>query len=263
MAATQTFTDALATTTMMLDWDGTGYWSCSGGSNTGVREAHYSAAFAVQNTYSPGLDFRSIFSDAAGNVYARQYNSPTIYKQTSPGVFSSYGTLASMSSPQWPQAGVVLNGSGTGYVSQDSGVIYKWDLTGAQTGTITLTGFGTLNSENASPQNARLAAWGSYYLTYSNGILSAWDASGVRAGQMTLTGAGTSFDANWSLSYANGYVWIVDAAGGLWRGYQIGAPAVVQPPTIPVLSPWGLGILGVMMLALAAWTLRTRSLVRG
>ena len=35
-------------------------------------------------------------------------------------------------------------------------------------------------------------------------------------------GAGTSFDSYFSLSYANGMVWIVDTAGGNWRGFDVG-----------------------------------------
>jgi hypothetical protein len=263
MTATQTFTDALGGTTMMLDWDGTGYWSCSGASASGVRLARYSAAFATQGTYSPGLDFRSVFSDASGNVYARQYSNRTIYKQTSPGVFATYATLATdTAGGQASQVGVVLMGTGLGYVAQDSGTLYQWNLSGGLIQTVALSGYGSLNSESSYPQNARVAAWGSYYLTYSNGALSAWNASGNRVGQMTLTGAGTTFDSNFSLSYANGYVWVVDAAGGLWRGYQIGTPAVVTP-TVPVASPLALGILGMMLVAFAAWTLRARATARG
>jgi hypothetical protein len=262
-AAALTFNDALSGTTMTMAWDGTNYWSCTGGSSGGTREARYSPAGAILNTYSPGLDFRSMFSDGSGNLYARQYHNQTIYKQTSPGVFASYATLGSTTAGDPDQVGVFLNGAGTEYVAQDSGVIYRWNLSGTLLGTITLTGYGAVSGETSYPQNVRMTPFGAYYLTYANQILSAWDASGNRVDQTTLTGAGSSGDSYWSISYANGYAWVVDSAGGLWRGYQIGTPSAPPPPaTVPVLSPWGLGILGAMLLGFAAWFLRTRSLAR-
>src|SRR5689334_24847318 len=49
----------------------------------------------LQATYAPGLDFRSVFTDPAGNLFARTYASSIIYRQISPGVFTNYLTLAS------------------------------------------------------------------------------------------------------------------------------------------------------------------------
>jgi len=84
--ATQTFLDGLGTTTMPITFDGANYWSVSGGSSSGNRLARYGTSGNLLATYAPGLDFRSVFTDAAGIVYARAYGSPTIYRQTAPGV---------------------------------------------------------------------------------------------------------------------------------------------------------------------------------
>jgi len=59
-----TFTSALSSTTMTMAYDGTNYWECSGGSTSGVRLGSHTSAGAPLATYSPGLDFRSIFTSA-------------------------------------------------------------------------------------------------------------------------------------------------------------------------------------------------------
>jgi len=121
-----TFTDALPTnattafsTTMGLAFDGTNYWSVSGDQTTGIRLAQYGLTGALIATYSPGLDFRSVFTKADGTVLARAYGSPTIYQQTSPvcwqlGITLTGGTLDSQSS-------VVLNGAGTEFDAMSGG----------------------------------------------------------------------------------------------------------------------------------------------
>ena len=243
---------------MMLAWDGSHYWEVSGGGAGGTREAELTPSGAPVSTFAPGLDFRSIFL-ASGALYARTYASPTIYTQTAPGVFSSSGTLAGTyltSEPDGAQVGIVLNGAGTAYVGQDTGTVGIWNLSGAFTGTLTLKGYGTVTGETSYPQDCRIAALGPYYLTYSNGNLSAWDGSGNRVDQTTLTGAGTSFDSNFSLSYANGYVWVVDVAGGTWRGYQVGTPSA--PTSVPTLSGWVLGLVAILLVGAGALMLRPR-----
>src|SRR5205085_1671739 len=98
----------------------------------------------------------------------------------------------------------------------------RWDLAGNYLGATSLSGFGTMLNEINYPQERGIAAAGGYYLTYSDSVLSAWDASGNRVGTTVLNGAGNSFDSDFSLSYANGRVFIVDQAGGSWRGYNVG-----------------------------------------
>src|SRR5439155_13699480 len=70
--------------------------------------------------------------------------------------------------------------------------------------------------------NRGIAALGNSWFTYSNGTLSVWDQTGNRVGTTTLIGAGTSFDSHFSLSEANGKVFIVTTAGGTWDGYAVG-----------------------------------------
>jgi hypothetical protein len=221
--ASKTFTDKLTATSMTLAWDGTRYWSSSGGSSSGNRYAQYDSNGGLVSTYAPGLDFRSIFT-AGGNgtpVYARQYNSAQIYKQSSPGTFGNAVALAGGTLDL--QAAVVFNSAGTEFVENDYGTINRWNANNATfIGTVSLATWGTLNSENGYPQGRGVATASGFYLTYSNGTLSAWSVAGRRVATTVLTGAGTTFDSHFSLSYANGMVWVVDVAGGTWRGYNVG-----------------------------------------
>jgi hypothetical protein len=90
------------------------------------------------------------------------------------------------------------------------------------TGNVLFSGFGTVPNENVYPQNRGVATSERCYFTYYDGTLHVWDETGVRTDSATLTGAGTSFDSYFSLSYANGMIWVVDTAGGSWRGYDVG-----------------------------------------
>jgi hypothetical protein len=219
---TLTFTDALSTTTMTMTWDGASYWSCSGGGPAGVRYAQYNAQGVKVNTFSPGIDFRSVFTKGGNTspVYSRGYNSNIVQVQTMPGVFANSITLVGGTLDA--QSSVVWNENGTELVAFTGGTLTHWNAGGALIGTITFVGFGTLNGENGSPQNRGIVKAGGYYLTYSAQVLSAWDGNGNRAKTTVLTGAGTGSDSYYGFSYGNGMVWVVDVAGGLWRGYNVG-----------------------------------------
>ena len=237
-----TFTDALGPggTTMAVAYDGVSYWSASGGSPDGTRYAQYSGAGAVVGTYAPGLDFRSVFTDASGNVYAREYAS-SIYLQTSPGVFISDLDLSGGSLDA--QSAVVRNPALGEYDAMSSGTVSRWDLSGNYLGAVTLAGFG--GAENTYPQSRGLAVASNNWLTYDGaGTLSAWSFGGARLDTTTLIGAGTSFDSDFSLSYANGMVFIVDEAGGTWSGFDVGlnGSAVPEPSAFVLI---GFGLLGI------------------
>lgn len=164
---------------------------------------------------------RSVFTvgGSAAPVYCRGYSSPTIMRQTSPGVFTSHVTLSGGTLDG--QSQVEFNSDGSEFVAHVNGQISRWNLSGAFLGNVSLSGYGTMFSEGNYPQYRGIVCAGGYYLTYSNGNLSAWDASGTRVGNTVLTGAGTSFDSHFSLSWANGMIWIIDIANGTWRGYRI------------------------------------------
>ncbi len=220
--ASQLFTDALTETTMTLAFDGTNYWSSSGGGSGGARLARYDSAGVLLATYSPGLDLRSVFTDASGTVFARAFSDATIYRQTGAGTFINSGVSLSGGNLD-PQSSIVLNDTETEYLAMNAGIVSRWSTNGTYLGSVNLLGFGSVAGENAYPQNRGIAVVGSFWLTYhTNGVLSVWDPAGNRVMQAKLSGAGTSyFDSPFSFSYGNGKVFVVDAAGGQWRGYDV------------------------------------------
>jgi|GEM_PF-1292574 len=219
--ASLVFSNAIQSITMGLAFDGTNFWSCSGNTATGVRLGRYDASGNLIASYSPGMDFRSVFTDGNCAVLARAYNDRVIYRQVSPGVFTNSGvTLAGGTLDS--QSSVVFNGAGTEYIAMSGGVVSRWSVTGSYLGSVTLQGFGTVSGENSSPQNRGIGAVGNYWLTYNgNRVLSVWDTAGNRVVQSTLSGAGTGFEASYSFSYCNGKVFIVDSSSGFWRGYDV------------------------------------------
>ena len=227
-----TLTDAIpASTTTGIAYDGTNYWDCAGGSTSGLRLGCYTASGALIGTYSPGLDFRSVFTRPDGTVLARAYNTNVIYVQTSPGVFVNSG-ISLAGGTLNAQSSVVLSGAGTEFDAMYVGVVSRWSTNGAYLGSVNLQGYGSVSGENAlpnsSPQNRGLAALGNLWLTYNGGgILSAWDFSGNRVLQIPLPGAGTSLDSDYSFSCCHGKVFIVDVTGGLWRSYDLFSRAAV------------------------------------
>jgi hypothetical protein len=258
------FRDALSSTTMTLAFDGASYWSSSGGGPGGIREARYSNAGAVTGTFAPGLDFRSVFTDASGTVYARQFNNSTIYRQTAPGVFTSHVVLAGSFDAQ---SAVTLGGGGSFYMALigGTGTVQRWDLAGNALSSVVLSGFGSMFGENVYPQNRGIADADGYWLTYSNGNLSAWDATtGNRLDTATLVAGGSSFDSNFSISFANCRAFVVDGAGGTWRGYDVlgqGAAEECPGPTGPgavTPEPITMTLMGTGLAGIAAARRRRR-----
>lgn len=238
VTASQTFEDALSDTTMTIAWDGSSYWSASGGSTGGQRLARYSADGAVIDTYAPGHDFRSVFTDGS-TLLARDFNTPVIYQQSTPGVFDPLLTLTGGGLDA--QSSVVKDGNN--YIAMADGVVSLWDASGNRLPIVELKGYGSQNGEDSYPENRGIAVSGDYWLTYSSGVLSAWDHSGNRADEITLAGAGTSFNSYFSLSVANNKVFVVDDSGQTWRGYE-----VIPVPEPENYAMWliGMALLGVV-----------------
>jgi hypothetical protein len=222
----RTFADAaeLEGTRMGLAWDGTNYWSSSGGSSGGLRLAQYGSDGALLNTYSPGLNFRSIFTAGSeGPLYAREFGNSQIYAQISPGQFTndvslSGGTLNADSS-------VGFLGHFNDFIAMNAGVVGRWERSGNYIGSVALNGFGTQFNEDQYPQNRSLyERWNELPVgfTYSEGHVSGWDlTTGNRVGTALLPAAGQSFDSYSSFSVTEGMIWVLDKPGGVWKGYDI------------------------------------------
>ncbi|MBW8816189.1 MAG: PEPxxWA-CTERM sorting domain-containing protein [Caulobacterales bacterium] len=235
--------DVQGSTSAGAAFDGTSYYTVSGGyDGSPIAKLNASGTITAGPT-STGLDFRSVFTNAAGNVFARAYADATIYEQSSFGVFSALTTLQGGLDDQEQ---VVLTSDGTHYVGNDNGVLQFWDLTGAVTGTVALGG----SFDTGYPQGRSVSIFGNYALNYSNGVLSAYNLStGALADQTTLVGAGTDFNSLYGQSYANGYFFVPTSGGNTFVGYKIDGGAAPEP------AAWALMIGGF---GLAGGALRRR-----
>jgi Immunoglobulin domain len=220
--SSMTFTDEVPFTPTGIAFDGTNYWACSGSGPSGIRLGRYDVNGVLLTNYSPGLDFRSVFVGSTGVIFARAYDDPVIYRQTSPGVFVNSG-VSLTGGPLNYQSQVILNGAGTEYDSMSNGIVSRWSLTGAYLGNVTLQGYGVLAGETVVPYSRALAAAGDLWVTYTygaNSVLSVWDASGARLGQAVLSGAGGN-NPGWSFSYCNGKAFISDGNPGFWHAFDV------------------------------------------
>ncbi len=208
-------------TSMNLTFNGKNYYSGAGGFPFGNLIGEFDSSGNYLASYQPGLDLRSVFTvgGTGDTLFARQYADSTIYKETGPGTFAPSVVLqGSMDA----QSAVAFNDNGDVFVAMSAGgLVQVWATDGTEHAPFNLGGFGSQNGEDTYPQNIIINTGGNYFITYSNGVLSAWSAQGTRMGDTKLIDAGTSFDSHFSLSYANGLVWVIDEANGVWRGYDI------------------------------------------
>ncbi len=218
-----TFQDALAGTTMTMTWDGLDYWSTSGGNAGGDRLAQYDNLGAFMSFYQPNVDWRAVFTkeDGIAPVFGRGYNATQILVMNGPGQFQNDVMLTGGQIDA--QSAVSFDTTRREFVAlSPGGTVHRWDEAGVYVGSITLQGWGNQANEANYPQDRGVAWACEYYLTYSEGQLSAWDSTtGVRTATTVLTGAGQGFDSHFSLSYTNERVFIIDAPGGAWRGFDV------------------------------------------
>ena len=239
-SASLIFSNALGLYPTEIAFDGTNYWACTGSDASGVRLGRYDASGNLVGSYSPGLDFRSVFTDGNCAVLARAYSDRTIYRQIAPGVFTNSGVTLTGGTLD-SQSSVVFNGPGTEYIAMSGGTVSRWSPSGAYLGSVALIGFGSISGENDLYQNRGIAAVGNYWLTYNNNrVLSVWDTAGNRVALATLAGAGaSSFESALSFSYCNGKVFISDPVPGQWRGYDVGSAtrvAIFGAPGLPAYN---------------------------
>ncbi len=225
---TKTFVDSpgVGSTSMTIAYDGSNYWTSSGGSSSGTRLGRFTTGGSWVSGYAAGRDFRSVFTkgDGIAPIYQREYNDRLIDVMSSPGVFSGSVTLSGGSLDA--QSAVVWDDINDQFVAQYNGRVDVWNGSGTWVKSVSLSGYS--GAELTYPQNRGVAAVGGCYITYYGQTISLWNSSGVREDTATLVGAGTGFDSYFSFSYADGMFWVIDSAYGTWRGYDVGTVGCVD-----------------------------------
>ncbi len=229
--ATLTFAAQLSGAANSVAWDGTNLWEAVSSAAVDQNFARHDAAGAFLESFATGRNPRSIYTlgDGTSPVYLRGLSQLTQRVQNPPGSGTFVTDLTLQNDPSsrligspGDQASVVYDATRDHFVAMVEGNLLRWDAGGSFLAEIPLSGFGSMNSENTYPANRGVATSNGYYLTYSSGVLSAWDDTGSRMDTTILNGAGTTFNSHFSLSYAQGKVWVIDLAGGTWRGYDVG-----------------------------------------
>jgi hypothetical protein len=241
-------------TPMPVSFDGTYYWGASGGGTESPLQQYDATTGDVLTTYAPGpgIDFRSTFADASGNIFASGYSDYRIYPMTSPGVFDLVSTFSLLDVAPNEQAPVILSPDVTTYASRVGNTINLWSaVDGGWLSAITLTDYGNVAGEDAAglgQSDLDLAAYGAYYLTYSesNNFVHAWDSAGNRVGSMELINNNNA--TAYSFGYSNGYIFTNYEANQQYTGYQLGSVggAGVSAPEPGTLVLSALGIAGMV-----------------
>lgn len=235
-------------TPMPTAYDGVNYYTAAGGNITSWLRQYDPITGDVVSSFQPGIDFRGLFSDASGTIYASSYASNVVYKMDSPGSFSTFLTLDTSTVLIDDQAPVVLSPDGNYFASRISQTINLWSIAdGSYAGSLDLPDYGNVSGEalNSGGTNLSLAAMGSYWLTYVDGtdMVYAWDSSGNRVGDTQLLGNNNA--TAYGFGYANGYVFTNasdPASGAEYRGFALSSTAAPEPGTLALA---GLGLVGL------------------
>lgn len=230
------FNDASGLTPISADNDGTWIYTVSGGSMDGDRLARHFLDGTLDQTFAPGIDFRSIFTDNSGNLYAKEFGTGSIYSMTQNGVPTFLYTL---NDPQ-SQSSASFNADDTELYTRDGSTIRRYDSgTGAFLGSFELMGL--IGDELETP-----AAWqmetsrSGRIFTYAAGLVSEWDTNGNRIGtaNIPISGDPGGFNTTWSFAVGgDDNIYLYSDASQTWKVWNVGIPT---PGTLALLAIAGL-----------------------
>jgi hypothetical protein len=212
-----------------------GYFATAGWANTTNLASYDATSGAPTGTFSTRYAYRSIFTAGGSGetIFVRAVSSSSILTMLSPGVFQFAVSLSGgPAGALAPDGAVAMTVDGGYLVTQNGGVVSLWSMPGGTwSRSVALEGFGAdpqVPYESSPPANVRVAMARDKFLTYSRGVLSIWTWDGIggtaQRRKVTLVDA-DPFDYplnDFSMSYANGYVFVHDYTGGVWRGYRVG-----------------------------------------
>jgi len=95
-----------------------------------------------------------------------------------------------------------------------------WNRQGEWLNSIMLQDYGQVLGENQYPAYTNIVAFEHQLITLANSEASVWNCNGTRIARVRLDDVEGTYDIYWSLSVANGLLWLVDEQSHMFRGYQ-------------------------------------------
>lgn len=205
--------------------DGTYIWTADGGWGNGNMLAQYDLAGNFLAVYNAGIDYRSLFASASGQLYAKEY-AGGIFMLSQSG---SPTYLFTLSDPD-AQSSAGFSADESEIYTLANGNIYRYDAnSGAALGSFGLSGWGSFGSETSYPDNCQMETNSEGRIfTYTSGVVSEWDLSGNRVGQCNIAlGDPYHFDTIFSFAVGNdNLIYFYNATSDSWESYDIGMGGV-------------------------------------
>ena len=222
-------------TPMSAETAGGFVFTASGGSRSGFRLQRYLPNGTLSATFAPGIDFRSIFTNNSGVLFAKEWggHGHRIYSLTVGGaktfLFSLSGAVLNSQAP------ADFNADDTELITMSKGTVNRYNATtGVFIGSFTLSGMtaAELSFPDSIQMETNLAG---RIFTYSNGTVSEWNSSGARIGTSALP-FGSNFFTDWSFGVSSdNLVFVFNIGSSRWESYDVGIEA--QPDPIADAGP--------------------------
>ncbi len=209
LAATQilSFAFTIPIRVINVTWDGNFYYLSNGGSAGSGQIQQVDATGAVQQTTAINMDMRGMFyRPADGLFYAKNFGTDWFTVDPSTGNFTQVLTGIFNQIQTKPD----ISADGSTIYEHDNGTVRMLDFTtGAETGTITGLQFGSFPGQHVVQTD------GDHLLTMDeNGTIYTYDLQGRLVTSFVLP-VGVVAQSIWSLSFANGMLWVSDTGGGM------------------------------------------------
>jgi len=222
----QTFADGSGGTPISAEHDGNFIYTASGGSPAGNRFARYMLDGTLDLTFASGIDFRSLYTDNGGQLFAKAFGSGNVYSLTTGGVATPLYNLSDPNS----QSSASLNGDDTELYTRDGNQLRRYNAAnGLFLGSFTLIGMtaGELGFPDFVQMETNDAG---RIFTYSGGVVSEWDLGGNRIGTSTIPIATPSmFNTEWSFGVASDdLIYLLNSNTNNWESYDVGILGLVD-----------------------------------
>jgi hypothetical protein len=222
-----TFDDWSSIRATSADNDGSYIYTVSGGNTSGFRFARYLLDGTVDHIYESGIDFRTLFTNNNGELFAKGfvwYDQPAqIFSLTIDGEPTFLFTLNVGHS----HASAGFNADDTEIYTRDGTTMRRFSAAdGSYLGLFTLQGMSAQELEFPADFQMETNPAGRIF-TYAVGVVSEWNLDGQRIGTCTIPiDTPDGFETTWSFAVGgDSRVYLLNDDTERWEVYDIGIAA--------------------------------------